>query len=200
MSKYERNFKALELRSNAIENAVNVLNTAIGLTIAEIEKQDGKTLSRRITNKVQELINTAFCDDRKVLVSMSYDSDSWNEISFYLPEDRSYQIGEGFGQYTEYVDSELYSRIRFPKADKVDAKEICENARKAINANAKVRYKYMDAVRDYQRTISKYFALLRNFQKECGELNPLLIDSQVYTTCRDFHQWEDERDKNLELA
>ena len=193
---YKNDFKELELRARAIDNAVNVLAQSIGIFICEIVKNDGKTLSRRITNKVQELLDTAWGEKGKIYISMSYDDSSWNKVEFYLAKDRGYQGARGWG----YCDSEIYTTIHFPKGDKVDAETIREKALQVIQTNKKTQYKYKDAVRDYQRTTSKYFALVRNFQKECGELNPLLIDSQIYTTCSEFKQWEKERDENLGLS
>ena len=111
---YLNRYEELKLRTNAIQTAVGVLADSISILIRMADKENGKTLSRRFTNKVQEEINARFGSDSKVLVSMSYEDGNYNEISFYLASDRSYQVPGRMGGYTGYVDSELYTRIRFP--------------------------------------------------------------------------------------
>lgn len=189
--------KELELRCAAIENGVKVLNQSIVLAMEVVKKEDGKTLNRRLTNKIQELVNAAWLDDSKVSVSMSYDNSNYNEISFYLSADRSYHVNGLMGGHTEYIDSELYTRIRFPKGDKINANAICEDAQRTMLANAKVDYKYHDAVQNFDSYKEKYENALYAFKRTCGEINPLFYETQVFIYDSKLRGWEEERDAKM---
>ena len=191
--------KELELRCAAIENGVKVLNQSIALAMEVVKKEDGKTLNRRLTNKIQELVNAAWQDNSKVSVSMSYDNSNYNEISFYLSADRSYHVDGLMGGHTEYIDSELYTRICFPKEDKINANAICEDAQRTMLANAKVDYKYHDAVQNFDTYKAKYENALAEFKRICGAINPLFWESQVFVYDSKCRAWEEERNKTLNL-
>lgn len=161
------------------------------------DKENGKILNRRFTNKVQEEVNAHFGTDNKVRVSMSYEKSNCNEINFYLSEDRSYQVPGLMGGHTEYIDSELYTAVRFPKGEKIDAEKIREDAEKVMKANARTAYKYSEGLYNYKKYCEKYETALAEFKRICGEINPLFWESQVFvydSTCR---AWEDEREKYL---
>lgn len=189
--------KELELRCAAIENGVKVLNQSIALAMEVVKKEDGKTLNRRLTNKIQELINAAWLDERKVFVSMSYDNSNYNEISFYLSADRSYHVDGLMGGHAEYIDSELYTHIRFPKEDKINANAICEDAQRTMLSNAKVDYKYHDAVQNFDMYKEKYENALLVFKRTCGEINPLFYETQVFIYDSKLRGWDEERDNKM---
>lgn len=191
--------KELELRCAAIENGVKVLNQSIILALQVVKSEDGKTLNRRLTNKIQDLLNKAWDNDHKISVSMSYEKDTCNEISFYLSEDRSYHVDGFMGGHTEYIDSELYTRIQFPKEDKINYTAICEDATRTMNANTKVDYKYHDAVQNFDTYKAKYENALAEFKRICGAINPLFWESQVFVYDSKCRAWEEERNKALNL-
>lgn len=189
--------KELELRCAAIEKGVKVLNQSIILALQVVKSEDGKTLNRRLTNKIQDLLNKAWDNDHKISVSMSYEKDTCNEISFYLSADRSYHVDGYMGGHTEYIDSELYTRIRFPKEDKINYNAICEDAQRTMLANAKVDYKYHDAVQNFDFYKEKYENALYAFKRTCGEINPLFYETQVFIYDSKLRGWEEERDAKM---
>ena len=190
-------YDELVLRANAIDNAVRILADSIIILISAVEKEDGKQLSRRLTKKIQEQLDSFFERENRVVISMSYASDSVNEISFYLTLDGSYHVPGRLGGYTEYIDSELYTRIRFPKGDKIDAGAIIADARATLKSNARIAYKYNEGVKNYDAYKAKYESALETFKRICGETNPLFWDSQVFVYDSKYKAWEEERDNYL---
>lgn len=195
-----RQFDALKLRSNAIQKGVNTLNAALSIGVSVVEKWDGKDLSRRLTTAIQKEIDEKLGVD-KVHVSMSYESYSSNEMTFYLCE-RSYQDAPNCNGYscTNYIDNELHTRVSFDKSIKVESAKIVAGIQVRIQWNENVAYKYEDAVKNYKAYIERYKKAVEEFQTICGEINPLFVENNV-STYKGYYPknspWEENRDKAL---
>lgn len=191
---------ALKRRSAAIQKSVKQLVSAMQVAVPIVEKWNGKELTRRLTTAIQKEVDTKL-GKNVVLVSMSYEGYSNNEITFGICE-RGYEEAPNANGYstTSYVDDELHRRVSFKKSIKVEAEEIVKSLNAQIRANKNVAYKYADAEKHFKEYIRKYAEAVEAFQTACGEINPLFVSSEERTWkgyYPNLSPWETERDKHV---
>lgn len=199
MEKAFRNLEELTARAVAIEKGVNTLSKCFAIACKVAEQMNGKVLNKRLATKIQQTIEEEL-GDKVAHAGLTYEYGNQCKLSFFLYT-RSYNYGPADGngyRACSYFDGELYTDLYFPTTEKVDADAIRKSAESRNLWNARKVYEYNDAVKCWSKDRSAYTALLLNFQKAVGALNPLLVDSEVRTTDSAVgREWEDVREAYL---
>lgn len=151
------------------------------------EKYDGKQLTKRLTNELNEMFKDktmSYKDGRTFPLINVGIMERFGDKEIYIHlQSRSYCFNGEWHYYDEEIygkDVTLYSDC-YNSDGTIKAERLCKRIEMQIDSNRELMYRLKDAAKNYDKWLKAYQKARRTFLDAVGKINPMFVEQDVRT-------------------